>query len=141
LSQAFLAFPLVALGLRFLGLRRLQARLTQGSPGTPVLKDSRVAREQAQATARLVQIAARYCLFQPKCLSRSLVLWWLLRRQGLAAGLHIGVNSREQSQLEAHAWVEYQGQVLNDSEDVTRRFPPFSREILSPPISNRGILP
>jgi hypothetical protein len=143
LAQAFLAFPLVVLGLRCFGLRRLQARLPQGPVRTTSSGDGQAGWDQARATARLVEVAARYCLFQPTCLRRSLVLWWLLRRQGLAAKLHIGVNLPEQNRLEAHAWVEYQGQVVNDSEDVSRRFAPFPREILPQPApgATLGFLP
>ena len=87
--------------------------------------------DRARATARLVQAAARYGLFRPTCLPQSLVLWWLLRRQGLAGELRIGVRP-EPSRLEAHAWVEFQGQPLNDGADVARRFAPFPREIIPP---------
>ena len=129
LAQAFLALPLVALGLRCWGLRRLHARLNQGlalAPHSSALKSDL---DQARATARLVQAAARYGLFRPTCLPRSLVLWWLLRRQGLAGELRIGVKP-EASRLEAHAWVEFQGAVLNDSADVHLRFAPFKEEII-----------
>ena len=87
--------------------------------------------DRARATARLVQAAARYGLFRPTCLPQSLVLCWLLRRQGLAGELRIGVRP-EPSRLEAHAWVEFQGRPLNDGADVARRFAPFPREIIPP---------
>jgi hypothetical protein len=32
--------------------------------------------------------------------------------------------------LEAHAWVEFHGVILNDSQDVHLRFPPFNRAII-----------
>jgi hypothetical protein len=128
LIQAFLALPLVALGLRCFGLRRLQARLQQG-PAMRLGSDNRRTNlDRARATARLVQVAARHDPFLPTCLPQSLVLWWLVRRQGLAGELRIGVRPGP-SRLEAHAWVEFQGLVLSDSEDVARRFAPFPREI------------
>jgi hypothetical protein len=131
LAQALLALPLVALGLRCWGFRRLQARLNQGAAlalQSPAIKSDM---DQARATARMVRTAACHNLFRPTCLPQSLVLWWLLRRQGLAGELHIGVRP-EASRLEAHAWVEFQGQPLNDGADVGRRFAPFSREIIPP---------
>jgi hypothetical protein len=33
--------------------------------------------------------------------------------------------------IEAHAWIEFQGIVLNDRPDVHRRFQPFDRPLLS----------
>ena len=131
LAQAFLALPLVALGLRCWGFRRLQARLNQGAALALHSSALKSGLDQARATARLVQAAARYGLFRPTCLPQSLVLWWLLRRQGLAADLRIGVKP-EPNRLEAHAWVEFQGQALNDGADVARRFAPFPREITPP---------
>jgi hypothetical protein len=128
LFQAFLGLPLVALLLRCFGLRRVQARLQQGPAKHLGSDDRRTGLDRARATARLVQVAARHGLFRPTCLPQSLVLWWLLRRQRLTGKLHIGVRP-EPNRLEAHAWVEFQGLVLNDSEDVARRFAPFPREI------------
>jgi hypothetical protein len=137
LAQAFLALPLVALGLRCWGFRRLQARLTQGAARALHSSALKSDLDQARATARLVQAAARYVLFRPSCLPQSLVLWWLLRRQGLAGELRIGVNPLE-GRLEAHAWVEFQGHILNDCEDVHLRFAPFPGSILAglaPPLA------
>ena len=130
LVQAFLALPLAALGLCGFGFRRFQTWLEQVRPlpPRPEVRESHL--EQALATARLVQAAARYSPFRPACLPQSLVLWWLLRRQGLAGELHIGVKPPQGYRLEAHAWVEFQGLVLNDSEDVARRFSLLYKEVI-----------
>jgi hypothetical protein len=128
LVLAFLALPLVVLGLRCFGLRRVQARLQQGLSRPLRSDDQRTGLDQARATAHLVQVAARHGFFRPTCLAQSLVLWWLLRRQELAGELRIGVKP-EPDRLEAHAWVEFQGLALNDNEDVSQRFAPFPREI------------
>lgn len=128
LAQAFLALPLVALGLRWWGFGRIQARLHQGAALARHSSALKSDLDQARATARLVTAAARYSPFRPTCLPQSLVLWWLLRRQGLAGELRIGVRP-EPGRLEAHAWVEFQGQPLNDGADVARRFAPFPQII------------
>jgi hypothetical protein len=57
-------------------------------------------------------------------------LWWLLLGQGIHADLRIGVT-RPQGQFEAHAWIEYQGVVINDRQDVGRRYSVFERPINS----------
>ncbi|MBW1895561.1 MAG: lasso peptide biosynthesis B2 protein, partial [Deltaproteobacteria bacterium] len=44
--------------------------------------------------------------------------------------LRIGVR-KEANQLKAHAWVEYQGFVLNDTFDVQNRYSPFEGSILA----------
>ena len=130
LVQAFWLLPLTALSLHCLGLRRIcdiSARWhpPPQNPGG----DSEQLLCRAFSTAQLVQAAARYGLCSPKCLSKSLVLWWLLKRQGIPGVLRIGVSPLGE-RLEAHAWVEFQGVVLNDSDDVHQRYAPFHGDIL-----------
>ena len=57
-------------------------------------------------------------------LRRSLVLHWLLSRQGVFAELHFGVR-REQDKLQAHAWLEYQGQPIGEREAPTNQYMPL----------------
>jgi hypothetical protein len=78
----------------------------------------------------MVNLAARRGIFNANCLQRSLPLWWMLKRQNIHGDLKIGVRLNQQ-QCEAHAWVEYLGCVLNDSEDVSERFTPFRDAIIS----------
>ncbi len=47
--------------------------------------------------------------WQRTCLKRALVLYYLLRRAGHAAELHIGVRRGQRQPLEAHAWLERDG--------------------------------
>ena len=77
--------------------------------------------EQAQPFA----LAAAAVPWPTTCLSRSLALCWFLRRQGVAAEVQLGVRPRPGG-LEAHAWVVWQGAVLNDSPDVAQRYTPLS---------------
>ena len=51
--------------------------------------------------------------------------WWLLRRQGVVNALWLGVRINRRC-LEAHAWIAYDGVVLNDTPDVSRRFTPLA---------------
>src|SRR3989441_7240065 len=57
-------------------------------------------------TVRMVRAAARYGIGRPTCLEESLVLWFLLERQGIPAQLRIGARKLDK-EFEAHAWVEY----------------------------------
>ena len=47
-----------------------------------------------------------------KCLARALTTKVLLDRRGCPSELKIGVTKNDTGQLEAHAWVEAQGQVV-----------------------------
>lgn len=73
------------------------------------------------ATARV----RRYSPLPGNCLSRSLVLWWQLRRRGLSPALRLGV-SLDGGTFAAHAWVELDGRVLNDTADVSVRYAPLT---------------
>ena len=77
--------------------------------------------------ARVVAIAAGRGPVRATCLRRSILLWWLLRRDGIETVLRVGVN-REDGAFNAHAWVEYLGRPVNDTDDVALRFPSFDRD-------------
>jgi prolyl oligopeptidase len=69
-------------------------------------------------TADVCQAVAYACIWYPKkvlCLQRSAVAVTLLRRYGVAAELVIGAL---RVPLKAHAWVEVDGQVVNDKSEV-----------------------
>ncbi len=72
----------------------------------------------------LVSWAARYCPRSPTCLTRALVLWFLLARHGVACDLWLGVEKTTQT-FEAHAWVEWHGQPVMESPDVRQRYAVF----------------
>lgn len=72
-------------------------------------------------SANWINAAARHPWPWARCLQRSLALCFLLERRGVQAQLKIGVR-KNGSALEAHAWVEYCGKVLNDSQEVSQRF-------------------
>jgi hypothetical protein len=69
----------------------------------------------------MVKVAAARLPVPTSCLSRSVVLWALLRAQGVDATLRFGVR-RAGEGIDAHAWVEYHDRPLNDADDVGRRF-------------------
>ncbi|MCB9103886.1 MAG: lasso peptide biosynthesis B2 protein [Anaerolineales bacterium] len=120
--EALLLLPVLALGLRLLGLRRTQAGLARFSrPGAPPAQPI----PDAQRLAYLVRTAAAHGLYRATCLPQALAVWWLLRRQGLTGELRIGVR-KAAGQFAAHAWVEYQGLVLNDRPDVAHHFAPIT---------------
>jgi hypothetical protein len=130
LAQALALLPLTALALWVVGLRRWQATVARLAPVGPVPRgDEAALLREGRATARLVEAAARHGPCRATCLPRSLTLWWLLRRRGIDGDLRIGVR-KGAGRLEAHAWVELGGLVLNDGGDVRERYAPFDRAIL-----------
>jgi hypothetical protein len=126
LLQALIALQLIRSGLRLFGLARMQ-KLLGGRHSHP-RNDAAL----PQSAARMVAAAAH--IIHANCLQRSLTLWWLLHRRGLASDLRIGVR-RQGDQLAAHAWIEYAGVVINDRADVARLYAPFADSIGRTPIT------
>jgi hypothetical protein len=125
LMQAWLMLHGVALALRWANFQRVYGFLERWPVGAGrALDDEERIFLRTHGIVRLVQGAAAWSLFHPTCLHRSLTLWWLLRRQGIASELRIGVRM-EQGRFEAHAWVERAGVALNDGSDVGLRFAAF----------------
>lgn len=116
--------PLFWTRLKLLGRWDLTSSIEGAIPPSP--PPGTVSLEALRHTGRLVNGAARHLLPPHNCLTRSLVLQWLLRRQGVPTDLCLGAQL-EGGQLRAHAWVEFDGHPLNDAEDVAERFPPFTR--------------
>lgn len=115
---------LTSIGLQLFGFRKLQGVLLQPR-SAPLHQDLAMAR----ASASIVRSAARWNPMGTTCLTRSLVLCWLLQRQRLVAVLRIGIQ-RQDGQFRAHAWVEVDDIVITDSPNVAMRFLSFDAEIL-----------
>ena len=120
LMAAWFWLPLFWLGLRILGLPRFQAWLLKA----PARLDLSLTLPVIKALGEAVNIAARHTPFPATCLTRSLLLGWLLRRRNVASKLRIGVRLT-QGMLDAHAWVECEGVPVNDSPDVNAQFASF----------------
>jgi len=126
LLTAIALLPLFWLGLHCFGLRRLQTWLQlRPSPTNAGLSLAEIAR-----IATLVNSAAGLAPIPATCLTRSLLLGWMLQRRGVTSQLRIGVRMN-QGKLDAHAWVEYEGVPINDQPDVGQQFAAFD-EILPP---------
>lgn len=129
LGQAPFALPASALGLRRYGLRRVQGFLGR-RPAPPSGAPPAQRLLAARRLTWIVQTAAAYGPWPANCLQRSVVLWWYLRRRGLAGELRIGVRrDPETRELAFHAWIEYEGAVLNDDPAVRQRYATFDRAI------------
>jgi hypothetical protein len=132
LAKAVVATTVVAGALPVFGFRRLHGALARSSRRRELLFTTPgSAGARAKTAAKLVAIAAGRGPVRATCLRRSLVLWWLLRRDGIETVLRVGVN-RDSGSLEAHAWVEFQGRPLGDDDDIATRFPAFDRDFGAP---------
>jgi len=131
--RAAILLPMVRWSLRLRGYGKtfdsLQKRAQFPAKVTEISLESR---QEVQSTCRMVRAALRYSLAQYTCLEESLTLWYLLRRQGTSACLRIGVR-KENEKFEAHAWVEYGGEALNQDEALHRHYAAFEQDFPEPP--------
>jgi len=121
---AMAMLPLFWVGLRVLGLQRLQTRLQR----TPLRPSTTLTHDEIARLGALVNSAAHHAIGPANCLTRSLYLWCLLRRRGVDSQLRIGVRLI-QDRLDGHAWVEYAGVPVNDRPDVSADFTPFAEPV------------
>jgi hypothetical protein len=73
-----------------------------------------------------VAMAAAFYPGRAQCLERSLVLYYLLRRQGIPVRYCHGVQPYP---LVSHAWIEYRGEVINDVPERVRQFSRFPDQL------------
>lgn len=130
--QALAGLPLVSLTLKWRGFTKTRAALQKiaSTADSPLAPD--FAKQRAALTSRLVNSADRHGVVHPSCLAKSLTLWWLLGRQGIASELRIGIR-KEKDKFEAHAWVERDGIPLNEPEQAHRHYSAFDAAFASWP--------
>jgi len=64
------------------------------------------------------------------CLSRSLFIWFKLKKIGVDGTLHIG-TSFDLKDLKAHAWLEIEGIPITAGRKVRRKFRTFNHNFLN----------
>lgn len=118
---SLLLLPGVQVSLRLRGFTRTAGVLARHSQRRAVPADPHDARPLGDA----VGLVAGRSVVGARCLGRSLVLWFLLRRRGVDAELVIGAEAPRGEELQAHAWVEVAGEPVNDAPNVRERFGSF----------------
>ena len=128
--RAALILPLTEAGLRCFGFHQWKELIETFS--LPANRPQRLAREalyeKGLRAARAVGSVELHGPMDPNCLERSMTLWWILRLDGIDGELHIGARKQE-GELEAHAWVELSGRVLNDGAEVHQDYALFDSPI------------
>jgi hypothetical protein len=131
--RAAFLLPLAKASLRWRGYNETYASLERRLEATArTAAGSSDRTEETGRICRMVGAAERRSPGKFTCLEESLVLWYLLRWQGIAARLRIGVRKISEK-FEAHAWVEYNGEALNQPEQLHRHYAAFEQEIAEPP--------
>ena len=123
--------PVLTVSLRVRGFgptqRLLQKFIPHRKNSPPV-----AAVELCALTSRLVLAAARNSPIPSTCLERSLSLWWLLARQGVATQFRIGVR-KDGEKFAAHAWVEREGVAIGERDASHLHYAAFAEELSGEP--------
>lgn len=129
--RAFVVLPLISISLRWRGFRKTKASLQHFLP-VPYGSQNPDAQARAVLTAQMVRAAADHAIGDPSCLEKSLALWWLLARQGIASDLRVGIR-KDGETFEAHAWVECGEATLNEPEMQHHHYAAFDAALASLP--------
>lgn len=119
--NTFLLLGLVRLGLLLLSYQKLLHLLDRVSK-----LNSEYRAIELDNVVRAVNISTRYMPGGAKCLARALTTQVLMKRQSYTPQLHIGVAKGEQGRLEAHAWIEYEQQIVIGGLPNLARYMPMS---------------
>jgi Transglutaminase-like superfamily/Coenzyme PQQ synthesis protein D (PqqD) len=113
--EAYAMLILTDLGLNALGFQGMWRRFTKSRR-----KPSSVANSDAVTDLTAIALSA-FKWYRPgiACMHRAFAAYWFLRRHGIPAELCLGVKT---CPFSSHAWVEFQGRVLDDSSHVKDRF-------------------
>jgi hypothetical protein len=78
--------------------------------------------QEIERRVAVIAWTAKHHPCRPQCLHRSLVLYLWLRNQGISAQLELGWGNEI-----GHAWVSYQGHILNDTPEIRTLTPPLMK--------------
>lgn len=109
---------MVRIALLVLGFHRtiqIVRRLSRGPEPVQV--------QDVELAAAAYRVAAAGAFVpQVRCLERSLVLFYQLKRRGVPVVLRLGVWAYP---FTAHAWVEYENQPINEVQETIRHLSPL----------------
>ena len=77
---------------------------------------------------RAQRIIQRNTRVSGNCLVRSLTLWAMLLRRGLPTDVRVGFRKRD-NRIEGHAWIEHQGDPINETLTEARSYAPYERPV------------
>lgn len=114
--------PVISASLRALGYRRTLAWVDRWSHATVLRAPTATDIAYGQQLARAAALAGRHGLVHATCLRQALMVYGLLRRQGLSPALKLGVR-RQGAMPDMHAWVSLDGIALGEPTLAHDEFP------------------
>jgi len=122
LIKTFLLLASIRIGLHLLSFKVLMRMIRKACQTD--FQSVVAAPSPVENIAQAVDGISRYMPGKTKCLARALTAKVLLHQQGYVPKLQIGVAKSDHGSLEAHAWIEYEGQiVIGNLRDLSRFIP------------------
>ncbi|KAB8330904.1 lasso peptide biosynthesis B2 protein [Scytonema tolypothrichoides VB-61278] len=125
LAITFILLGAIRLGLFFLAFRNLLKLLQKiNKPNIRFPFEIQKSQISVGKIVWAVNVATRYMPGGAKCLARALTTHFFMNRYHYSSELRIGVAKEQGGQLEAHAWIEYEGRVaIGNLPDLSRFIP------------------
>lgn len=124
--RAIALLPVLDLGLYWFGFARTYALLLHRA--TAAKRRGTAPRQAATVTSvcAAVENATRYYYRRRRkdCLPKALLTYYLLNASGVQASVHLGVRKFP---FGAHAWVENDGQLVNDTQQRVGMYTPLMK--------------
>src|SRR5712671_2415614 len=127
--RAAAVLPVISISLKMRGFGATQEFLLRSFPIAPQTSQQESIhvvddRKRTELTSRMVDAAIRHVWHASTCLEKSLALWWLLGRRGIACDVRIGAR-KQGGKFEAHAWLERGGVAVNEPQQEHRHYASF----------------
>jgi hypothetical protein len=114
----------VRVALSLVSFQTVRAGLVRmGKPSQGMLPDTGATDVQKRLWA--VEVTGHYLLRERPCLTKALVAQMLLSRRGYQTILRIGVAHSSDRSLQAHAWLERNGEIIVGRLHDLGRFTPL----------------
>lgn len=125
--------PLTTLSIHLFGFKRMYDFTRRMAIfAAKRLPSTRIPMSKAEQVAQTITLVnRRLSFYQASCLAESLLLWGILQCYGIGARFCLGVRTIT-GPLDAHAWVSYQGRILNDIQRVQSIYATFDLGYLKP---------
>lgn len=133
LIQAYVLMTIIRLGLFFVSFQFLKSFLEK----IVQFKKTTNLKITTKDIAIAIYLSSRVSFGNVRCLAQALTTNTLMNIYGYPCQLHIGVAKGEDNRLEAHAWVEAEGEVIVGYLPNLPRFKVMS----SPEEKGRGFKP
>lgn len=128
LIKISLLVPLIEIGIKTIKFKKTFNILNLFvSKNTKPIKNELI---EINRHVNLLYLFQRQFPFLGKCLSRSLGIWFLLAKKGINTQLKFGMK-KENNELLAHSWLEYNGKMLDIENEKNKKYTPFSESILT----------